>query len=221
MTAPSPWRVSTEIRIGVQSFFLTEYLASHGYIVVCPDHTGNALLTQLPDGTTIGPGGQDRMYANAGADRIADVSFLVDALSDLNDSDPDGRFTGKVDLEHVGYRAFFGGLTSDGMRIRASTGLSVAPECRSRKQPKPILYFWARKIRRASEPSCAYADHRLRCSEHQDAGHFRSPMASARIGDGDAAAAGDRVGLASLHVLPDVRVHAITKYDQTAVWAFL
>ena len=39
--------------LGVQSFFLTEYLASHGYVVVCPDHTGNSLLTELPGGVVV------------------------------------------------------------------------------------------------------------------------------------------------------------------------
>jgi hypothetical protein len=44
--------------LGVQSFFLTEFLASHGYIVVCPDHTGNSLLTELPNGALVSAGGE-------------------------------------------------------------------------------------------------------------------------------------------------------------------
>lgn len=215
--------------IGVQSFFLTEYLASHGYIVVCPDHTGNALLTQLPDGTTIGPGGQDRTYANAVADRIADVSFLVDALSDLNASDPDGRFTGKVDLERIGLTGHsFGGLTTlMGMQEdpRFDAGSPMAPAVpEPQSLPKPILYFWATEDQTLpAEPVHAHYAGQTTSKmlvSIKDAGHFSftngCPLG---IGDGDGCGSATRAGTdEAFTFLPDVRVHAITKYYQTAFW---
>lgn len=217
--------------IGVQSFFLTEFLASHGYIVVCPDHTGNALLTQLPDGTTIGPGGQDRTYANAVADRVADASFLVDALDDLNASDPDGRFTGKVDTEHVGITGHsFGGLTTlmameQDPRFDAGSPMApAAPEPQS--IPKPILYFWATEDQTlAAEPVQAhYAGHTASkmLVSIKDAGHFSftngCPLG---LGDGDGCGTATRLGTGEAFTfLPDARVHAITKYYQTALWGF-
>jgi hypothetical protein len=46
-------------------------------------------------------------------DRPLDVSFLVDSMTELDASDPGGRFSGKIDLEHVGLTGHsFGGLTT-------------------------------------------------------------------------------------------------------------
>lgn len=217
--------------IAVQSFFLTEYLASHGYIVVCPDHTGNALLTQLPDGTAIGPGGQDRTYANAVADRVADVSFLVDALDELGESDPDGRFTGKVDIERLGVTGHsFGGLTTlmameQDPRFDAGSPMAPAvPEPQS--IPKPILYFWATEDQTLpAEPVQAhYAGHAASkmLVSIQDAGHFSftngCPLG---LGDGDGCGSATRLGSGEpFTFLPDARVHAITRFYQTAFWGF-
>ncbi len=217
--------------IGVQSFFLTEYLASHGYIVVCPDHTGNALLTQLPDGTIIGPGGQDRTYANAVVDRVADVSFLIDALADLGATDPDGRFTGNVDTEHVGITGHsFGGLTTL-MALeqdpRFDAGAPMAPAApQPQSIPQPILYFWATEDQTLPAPpvQAHYAGHTASkmLVTIQDAGHYSftngCPLG---LGNGDGCGTAMRVETGEpFTFLPDARAHAITKYYQTAFWGF-
>ncbi|HMJ13656.1 MAG TPA: hypothetical protein VK524_19700 [Polyangiaceae bacterium] len=215
--------------IAVQSFFLTEYLASHGYIVVSPDHTGNALLTQLPDGTTVGPGGQDRTYTNAVADRVADVSFLVDALGELGRADPDGRFTGKVDLERVGLTGHsFGGLTTLlGMEqeSRFDAGSPLAPAAPAPQAiQKPLQYFWGSEDQTLPfEPVDAHyagATGSKMLVTVKDAGHFSftngCPLG---LGDGDGCGTATRAGSGETFTfLQDTRVHAITKYYQTAFW---
>jgi predicted dienelactone hydrolase len=134
----------------------TEYLASHGYIVVCPDHTGNALLTELPGGVTVSPADATAAgYTDPVNDRIADVSFLVDAMSALNEADPDGRFTNGVDLQHVGLTGHsFGGLTTLlGMQAddRFDAGAPMAPAAPdSTAIDKPVMHFLATEDRTLS-----------------------------------------------------------------------
>jgi predicted dienelactone hydrolase len=59
--------------IRFQSYFFTEQLASHGFVVAAPDHTGNTLLdlAQL---------GSDTARAQSAIDRPLDVIFLTDEL---------------------------------------------------------------------------------------------------------------------------------------------
>ena len=92
-----------------QNVFWCEHLASHGYIVVAPDHSGNCLMTLL-DGTV-------KPYNDAGReqaakDRPLDVTFLIDWMTRLN-AGGDSRFLAKVDLEHVAVAGHsFGGYTA-------------------------------------------------------------------------------------------------------------
>ena len=86
--------------IRYQSSFLTEHLASHGFVVVSPDHPNNTLL-DLDDSMTV-----DVML-----NRPADVAEAVDAFMALVESD-DG-LAGLVDDDAyamVGHS--FGGFTS-------------------------------------------------------------------------------------------------------------
>src|SRR5262245_56527370 len=56
-----------------QNTFQMDHLASHGYVVASPDHTGNASLTPLPGGAV----GYDRKGRTRSAeDRPRDVTFL-------------------------------------------------------------------------------------------------------------------------------------------------
>ena len=142
--------------LGVQSFFLTEFLASHGYVVVCPDHTGNALMTELPGGLVVRSGGEDGSYGSTAlSDRVSDVSFLVDSMTELNASDPDGRFTGKIDLENVGLTGHsFGGLTTLlGLEgdARFDAGAPMAPASPdSSSISRPVMFFTATEDRTLS-----------------------------------------------------------------------
>jgi hypothetical protein len=96
-----------------QSTFLMEELASHGYVVVAVEHTYGAITTVFPDGTIARsnpaalpvdlPADQSHPAAQRLGDQWAgDLSFVLDRLTALNIADPDGRFTGRLDLERVG-----------------------------------------------------------------------------------------------------------------------
>src|SRR5262245_20642404 len=205
--------------LGVQSFFLTEYLASHGYVVVCPDHTGNALLTELPGGLVVRQNGEDGMYNTALEDRVADVSFLVDAMTELDASDPEGRFTGKIDLENVGLTGHsFGGLTTLlGMEqdSRFDAGAPMAPASPpSSNIDRPVMFFTASEDGTLSNAPTegnyrALAGPKMWISII-DAGHFSfSNGCPLGIGAGDGCGTGTRANGETFTFLLDTRVHEI------------
>ena len=88
---------------------LAEYLASHGYIVVSPDHIGNSVFVTLPDRLVI----YNPIHMPLSAVyRVFDMIFLTDVFKDLNEFDPDGIFTGMVDEDKIGAIGHsFGGVT--------------------------------------------------------------------------------------------------------------
>jgi predicted dienelactone hydrolase len=89
--------------IHIQSIELMEALASHGFIVISPEHTGNAQAS--PTDT----------FDEAAAKRVPDVSFLIDWMFARN-RDPDDEFYGRMDEECVGVVGHsFGGMTAIGM----------------------------------------------------------------------------------------------------------
>lgn len=95
--------------IRFQDFTLCEYLASHGYIVVAPDHTKNAFVAAFPEGPVIfNPLATPWSYAH----RLKDLSFLIDVFTDLNAADPEKFWTDRVDLSRIGAIGHsFGGTT--------------------------------------------------------------------------------------------------------------
>ena len=92
-----------------QNAFLCEHLASHGYIVAAPDHTGNAAVTFV-DGQPIRINEQGR--DQAAKDRPLDIRFLMDEFTRLNQG-ADSRFLDRIDLDKIGVTGHsFGGYTS-------------------------------------------------------------------------------------------------------------
>lgn len=92
--------------VGIQSFFLTEALASHGFVVVAPDHTGNTLLDVV-----FGNVGDAEILRSA-LDRPRDVSFLITTMLGRN-IDPDDRFFRAINPFRIGVAGHsFGGFTS-------------------------------------------------------------------------------------------------------------
>jgi predicted dienelactone hydrolase len=90
-----------------QSFFLTEALASHGFVVVAAGHVGNTLLDEL--GGTFAPM-EEMMVA-----RPLDVSFLITDMLERNE-DPGNFLYGSIDGERIGVCGHsFGGFTSFAM----------------------------------------------------------------------------------------------------------
>ncbi len=90
-------------------FSMAEYLASHGYIVVAPDHIGNAVFVTLPDRLSIY---NPILMPFSAIDRVQDLWFLIDTFTELNDYDPENYFTDMVDLERIGIAGHsYGGVT--------------------------------------------------------------------------------------------------------------
>jgi pimeloyl-ACP methyl ester carboxylesterase len=84
-----------------------EDLASHGYIVVGIVHPYFSGVVVYPDGrvvTGIEMGVSDSLDRHAETSMICaqDIVFAVDQLEILNADDPEGTFTGRLDLERIG-----------------------------------------------------------------------------------------------------------------------
>lgn len=92
-----------------QNTFWCDYLASHGYIVVSADHTGNARVTII--------NGKPILYqvaerANSAKDRPLDMSYLLDQMIAWNKG-ADKRFAGRIDTARVSATGMsFGSMTS-------------------------------------------------------------------------------------------------------------
>lgn len=84
--------------INIQSLRLMEHLASHGFVVVAPEHTGNTTF--------------DSSSPDPEADRYPDVAFVIDEMAIL-DTTAAGPFFGRIDTQNVGVAGHsFGGMTS-------------------------------------------------------------------------------------------------------------
>ena len=112
-----------------QSVLLMETLASHGFIVVSPEHTGNT--NSDPSDST----------DEAGARRVPDVSFMIDTFLARNDIQGD-EFFERINADAIGVLGHsFGGGTALGMvagfygvpaddRVTAAMGISATIEGR-------------------------------------------------------------------------------------------
>ncbi len=90
--------------IRTQSVFLTEALASHGFVVAAPDHVGNT-AADVVAGTEV-----DQIQA--AFDRPPDVTLVIDELLARSDTDGD-LLGGRVDPERIAMTGHsFGALTS-------------------------------------------------------------------------------------------------------------
>lgn len=88
--------------IRIQSFFFAAHLASHGYVVVSPDHHGNTFTDAL----------SGIVDAQVGDNRPRDMSFLIDRFLAF-DADPQSPFAGAIDAARIGASGHsFGGFTA-------------------------------------------------------------------------------------------------------------
>ncbi len=128
----------------MQNAFWCEHMASHGYIVVAPDHTGNCGVT-LIDGQLVSFDDSKEGREKSRIDRPKDLSFLIDKMDQFNKGG-DSRFRGKLDLEHIGVAGHsFGGFTSVWMadsdpRVKAIAPMAgVAETCQNVTLPAMAL----------------------------------------------------------------------------------
>ncbi len=133
--------------IRFQSYFLMETLASHGFVVVAPDHAGNTAIDQIT--------GTADPFAVVAVDRPLDVLFVIDVMLSRN-KDPLDAFYRRVAPHRIGVTGHsFGGSTAMAMasgygmippdpRVRAvapiSPGTSLSDEeLRSIRTPLMVL----------------------------------------------------------------------------------
>ncbi|MBW7865103.1 MAG: dienelactone hydrolase family protein [Candidatus Hydrogenedentes bacterium] len=132
----------------MQNAFWCEHMASHGYIVMAPDHTGNCAATFVDGALVLFENSGDGRTRSA-ADRPKDLSFLIDEMGRLNAGN-DSRFLGRVDLEKIGAAGHsFGGFTCSWLvnadpRVKAIAPMAgAAPAADRTNYDCPLLLFIA------------------------------------------------------------------------------
>lgn len=101
----------------MQNFSQMEELASHGYIVVSVDHMIDVAFTKFPDGREVMNEGEDYAFdindQRSVRARAGDIRFVLDHLEKMNEQDPRGLFTGKMDMGRIGMLGHsYGGSTA-------------------------------------------------------------------------------------------------------------
>ncbi|WP_313798979.1 hypothetical protein [Cytobacillus sp.] len=119
----------------MQNFSQMEELASQGYVVVSIDHTNDAAYTKFPDGREIMNQTDAYSYSFDIEDekdvmmRSKDISFVLDQLTMINEKDPLGMFTGKIDMDKIGiFGHSYGGSTAAQALLddsRLSAGINI------------------------------------------------------------------------------------------------
>jgi predicted dienelactone hydrolase len=151
---------------------LAEDLASHGYVVVGIDVPALTGQVVFPDGRVVHRTDENdlELYPAEQTPQIArrlltiytsHMSFTLDRLAELNASDPSGRFTGRLDMTHVGaFGHSFGGAQSaqfchDDARCAAAIDIdgllfgSVVQE----GMAKPFMFLMESLGKKNAEPS--------------------------------------------------------------------
>lgn len=106
----------------VQSTFLAEALASHGFVVASPDHVGNT-AAELVTGTGVS-------QAQSALDRPLDVTAVIDDLV-ARSADPDDLLADTVDGDAVGVTGHsFGGFTTLASAVETD-GVPAEPRVRA------------------------------------------------------------------------------------------
>ncbi len=139
--------------ISIQSFGLMEALASHGFIVLSPEHTGNSQSSSTDS------------FDEAAAKRVPDISFLIDTMFGRNE-DPQDAFYQRIDESAVGVIGHsFGGMTAVGMaagwagapadpRVTAIAPISavIDGELQSDDRPSPNAGFTGEQLESITVP---------------------------------------------------------------------
>jgi dienelactone hydrolase len=165
--------------VRMQNTFLMEELASQGYVVASIDHTYGGAVTIFPDGRValFDTATVEGDITEAGNKLIhiwvEDGRFVLDQLEQLNNQDPDGRFTNRLRLEQIGY---FGHSTGGGAaflfcQLDERCGVGVAldgwldpliDEIAAQPMTKPFLFLKAEDWSTAENSAAIQAAHDAR-----------------------------------------------------------
>ena len=134
--------------ISTASVRLMETLASHGFIIISPEHTGNS-----QDSNT-------QSFDEAARSRVPDVSFLIDTMLQRSQVEGD-MFHRRIDADNIGVIGHsFGGMTALGM---AAGWAGASPD----KRVKAIVPISAviraelQKDDRSGEPNAGFSKQQL------------------------------------------------------------
>ena len=112
---------------GEQSYFFAEFLTSHGFIVVAPDHTGNTFR------------GNTATFAEASTFRPQDISAALDEVQNLPTEDPlFGKLTDDIALS--GHS--FGGYTTLAVSGASFNTAGVDFACQNGQLPVDFCMFY-------------------------------------------------------------------------------
>ncbi|MDE3135205.1 MAG: family membership [Acidobacteriota bacterium] len=151
---------------------LAEDLASHGYIVAGFDAPYRTTVVVLPNKRVITrvPKADPEDIPAAQADRLInrllsmwvdDTKFVVNQLQRLNESDPSGRFTGRLDMERLGmFGHSFGSAQTlqfchEDARCKAGIDIDGAPYGSVVQEglTQPFMFIFSDHSREMSDPA--------------------------------------------------------------------
>ena len=166
----------------MQNTFWCEHLASHGYIVMAPDHTGNCAITFI-NGELVVMDSSREARERAAEDRPRDLSFLIDEMDNMNRGN-DSRFLGRVDMERIGAAGHsFGGFTctwliNEDARVKAIVPMAGVAESQPGATCPVLLFIATEDITLGAERVANIRDYYDNAQgprysvEFTDAGHF-------------------------------------------------
>jgi dienelactone hydrolase len=129
---------------------LAEDLASHGYVVVGFDAPYRTSVVVFPDGRVVERLPLDN-FDELVTEWSADIGFALDQLERLNESDPSGKFLGRLDMQRVGvFGHSLGGATAlqfchDDSRCKAGIDVDGAPigSVITEGVSQPFMFLWS------------------------------------------------------------------------------
>jgi predicted dienelactone hydrolase len=184
-----------------QNTFWCDYLASHGYLVVSADHTGNARWTIIDKKPVLY---QLSERNNSAKDRPRDMSFLLDKMIEW-DRGADKRFAGRIDTARAAATGMsFGSMTSiwvadEDKRFKAVIAMSGAPPTHTNLTVPSLRMLGTEDTTIGADGNARIREHHARHAgpsfllEMKDGGHYSfTDMFKINKSFGDGIGAGKR-----------------------------
>ena len=134
--------------ISTASVRLMETLASHGFIIISPEHTGNSQNSNT------------QSFDEAARSRVPDVSFLIDTMLQRSQVEGD-MFHRRIDADNIGVLGHsFGGMTALGMAA-GWAGASPDERVRAIVPISAVIRAQLQKDDRSGEPNAGFSKQQL------------------------------------------------------------